>query len=157
MTKVLTLDELKAGIGRELAPGDWFTIDQTLINRFADVTQDHQYIHTDPERARQTPFGGTIAHGFLILSLLTRLIQPSDQKGADLTLPEGKRLGINYGFNKVRFLNPVKVNSQIRLRRSLVAVEEKQDGKILTITAVTVEIKGEDKPALVGEWLNMLV
>ncbi len=138
-------------IGKPLPPSQWFTIDQTRINQFADVTEDHQYIHIDPERAKQTELGGTIAHGFLSLSLLPKLAEGS------LPIPENSVMGINYGFDKVRFLNPVRPGDAIRFCATVVSVEDKGDQRCLQKLAVTVEIKDQQKPALACEWLNMFV
>jgi len=143
--------ELLDHIGEELEPGPWFKIDQDRVNQFADVTIDQQFIHVDPEKARDTPFGGTIAHGFLTLSLLTHLIEES------AIMPNEIAMGLNYGFDKVRFLNPVRVGSEIRARVTIADVTKKGDTKFLVKQAVTIEIKGTDKPALICEWLAMYV
>ena len=138
-------------IGKQLIPGNWFTIDQARINAFADVTLDHQYIHVDEERAAKTELGGTIAHGFLILSLMPGLIKDS------LLTPNNMVMGINYGFNKVRFLNPVHCHDEIRLMATIESIEQRGDNGYLQQLATTVEIKGKDKPALACEWLNYFV
>lgn len=145
MTDILAL------AGKTLPPSDWFTIDQPRINAFADATLDHQYIHIDPERAAQTPFGGTIAHGFLLLSLMPKLL--SEQQ----VLPDNVQMAINYGFDKIRFISPVKVGSTVRLCASIQSIEQRSPGKYLQRLAVTLEIKGQEKPALIGEWLNLFV
>ena len=142
-------EELLSKVGAELGASDWFTIDQERINQFADVTIDHQFIHIDEEAAKQTPFGSTIAHGFLTLSMLTHLIE-------NLTLNiENIAMGVNYGFDKVRFLSPVKVGSEVRCVAKLVSVNEKKTGHFLFKYSVTIEIKGEGNPALIAEWLVM--
>lgn len=137
--------------GENLPPGQWFSIDQSRINQFADVTEDHQFIHTDPEQAKATDFGGTIAHGFLSLSLLTYLSQGS------MPLPENFKMGMNYGFDKIRFLNPVRPGDEIRFCATVISMEDKGDQRYLQKLAVTIEIKGQSKPALVCEWLNLFV
>lgn len=148
---VVAKEDMLAQKGRDLGVSEWLEIDQDRVNAFADVTEDHQFIHVDPEAAAQTPFGGTIAHGFLTLSLLPRLT-------AGMTiLPDGMVMGINYGLNRVRFLAPVKVGKRIRARATVADVQEKGPGQFLVTTDVTVEIEGEDKPALVAEWLGLFV
>lgn len=136
-------------VGQELGESGWFTIDQDRINRFADVTLDHQFVHVDPQRARETPFGSTIAHGFLTLSLLVHLCLDFIPK------LEGTGLMVNYGFDKIRFIAPVKVGSRIRARGRLDAVEERKAGQFLLSVGVEVEIEGQAKPALAAEWLSL--
>ncbi len=148
---VVPLEELESRIGEETGRSEWFTIDQARIDKFADATMDHQWIHIDPEQAAQGPFGTTIAHGFLTQSLLSYLTLES------MLLPEGAALYINYGSNKVRFLNPVKVGSRVRTVSTLKEVVEKNPGQVLMTNAVTVEIEGDDKPALVAELLTLAV
>lgn len=143
--------ELADHIGEETGRSDWFTIDQTRIDKFADATMDHQWIHVDPDSAAQGPFGGTIAHGFLTQSLLSYLTLES------MVLPGGAAMYINYGSEKVRFINPVKVDSRIRAICVLKDVSEKAPGQVLMTNAVTVEIEGEDKPALVAELLTLAI
>ena len=138
-------------IGKKLKPGDWFLIEQSRINQFADVTEDHQYIHIDQQRAVESYLGGTIAHGFLVLSLLPKLIEKS------LITPDNIVMGINYGFDKVRFLNPVRPGDKVRVTGEVIDVQDKGDGRYLQKVAVTVEIKGQEKPAIFCEWLNMFV
>ena len=138
-------------IGKTLMPGDWFLIEQSRINQFADVTLDHQYIHIDQQRAAETDLGSTIAHVFLILSLLPKLIEKS------LITPDNIVMGINYGFDKVRFLNPVRPGDKVRVTGEVVDIQDKGDGRYLQKVAVTVEIKGQEKPAIFCEWLNMFV
>jgi acyl dehydratase len=142
--------------GKEQATGEWMQIDQEIVNQFADVTQDHQFIHIDPERAKQTPFGGPIAHGFLTLSLLTHLGASANPENPDPGRYEGMMMGVNYGFEKIRFINPVKVGSRIRVHKLLSKVELKGNAVQQTQT-MTVEIEGETKPALVADWLTRVV
>jgi len=147
-----TLDTLNEFVGRELGVSDWITVDQERINQFADCTGDHQWIHVDVERAqRESPFGATIAHGYLTLSLL-----PAMQFSVG-TLPSGVKAGLNYGADKVRFITPVKAGARIRDRITLVGVEDKGPGRVLMTTRHTVEIDGEAKPALVADTLAMLL
>lgn len=149
MTKTVTRSELTALVGSELGVSEWFLIDQARVDRFAEVTLDDQFLHVDPERARATPFGGTIAHGFLTLSLLTPLCLPF------IPEPANRKLVVNYGFDKVRFVAPVRVGKRIRAAVKLAEVTERKPGNVLIRIDVTVEIEGEDKPALVAEWLSM--
>ncbi len=137
--------------GTELEPSPWLEITQERVNQFADATNDHQFIHVDPDKASLTPFGGTIAHGFLTLSLLSYL---NAQQAA---LPENLVMGINYGSDKVRYLAPVRVGQRIRSRQRIIDVTEKKPGQWLIKTDVTVEIEDEETPALVAEILSMWV
>lgn len=146
-------DAIHALIGNEPVAGDWFEVDQDRIQAFADATLDHQFIHLDPERAAQTPFGGTIAHGFLTLSLLVHL---SASIPSDLPKLEGVLMGVNYGMNKVRFVNPVPSGSRVRATATTVDVQLKGSAVDQT-RAMTVEIEGVDKPALVAEWIGRTV
>ena len=147
---VANLDEIRARIGEEVGVSGWLTVDQPRIDAFAEATEDRQFIHTDPAAAALTPFGGTIAHGFLSLSLLSRM-------GAEaMLLPDGLRMAVNYGLDRVRFLAPVKAGKRVRGRFVLDSVEEKAPGKILMRHMVTVEIEGEDKPALSAVWLGLM-
>ena len=152
MSNLINASQLPDYVGKEVGLTDWIEVDQERINQFADATGDHQYIHLDAERAAQTPFGTTIAHGFLTLSLLSML----SGMGGGLKL-ENTVMGINYGLDKVRFLNPVKSGAKIRARFVLASAEEKKPGNYLLKHNVTVEIDGEDKPALIAEWLGMTV
>lgn len=142
-------------VGQPDGTGEWWTVTQEQINAFADVTNDHQFIHVDPERAAtDSPWGVTIAHGFLTLSLITPLCASIPARAETV---RGVLMGINYGFDKVRFLNPVKVDSRIRAS-SVVARIEQRDANTLQLTrSVTVEIDGETKPALSAEWITRLV
>ena len=148
---VIPASELPDHIGEETGRSDWFTIDQGRIDKFADATMDHQWIHVDPDAAAQGPFGKTIAHGFLTQSLLSYLTL------ASMLLPEGAVMYINYGSDKVRFLNPVKVDSRVRTVTVLKDVKEKSPGQILIANSVTVEIEGEPKPALVADLLTLAI
>ena len=151
MALEVTLEELKNYEGKELSPTDWFVIDQGRINQFADCTDDHQYIHVDPERMKDSEYGSTIGHGFLSLSLVAGHIP--------LDFPEikGRVLSLNYGLDKVRFLNPVKVDSRVRFHTKILSVTEKSPGRILVKSQKTLEIEGEERPALVAETLGMAV
>ena len=145
-----------ADIGNDEGTGEWFEVTQAQIDEFADVTHDHQFIHVDPERAAATPFGGTIAHGFLTLAMLTHLAAGASSGEPDPAKYEGILMGINYGFNKVRFVSPVKVGARIRARAVTSNVELK--GSSIDVTRnFTVEIEGEEKPALVAEWVTRTV
>jgi len=150
-TKVVrSVAELKELIGQELGVSEWVEIDQERVNAFADATGDHQYIHVDPERAKQTFFGGTVAHGYLTLSLIPYLSGMRD--GVKIEL--GGRMGVNYGLNKVRFPAPVPVGSRIRSRHKLIAVEEIGDKAVQMTNEVTIEVEGQEKPACVAETLG---
>jgi acyl dehydratase len=144
----------EGAVGKEEGVGEWFTIDQARINQFADVTIDHQFIHVDPEAAKATPFGTTVAHGFLTLSMLTYL-DTSIPKG-DPARYAGVVMGLNYGFDKVRFMNPVKVGSRVRARSVLAKVELKEPW-VQTTRTMTVEIEGDPKPAMVADWLTRIM
>lgn len=148
----MSFDELKARVGQEIGVSDWFTVDQTMIDQFADCTRDHQWIHVDVERAkRESPYGAPVAHGFLTLSLLAAM---SYQIGAR---PDGLAASFNYGLDKVRFIAPVTVGSKVRLRSTLTAFEEKEPGRVLMKSHAVIEIEGEEKPALVADTLVLLV
>ena len=142
-------DEIAGHVGKLVGTSDWITIDQERINLFAEVTEDHQFIHVDPEAAKATPFGTTVAHGFLTLSMLSRLAS-----GTVLIL-EGVKMGVNYGFEKVRFVNPVKSGKRIRGHFTLMSADTKIPGQWSFKYAIKVEIEGEEKPALIAEWLTM--
>ena len=146
----------QADVGNDEGTGDWFEVTQEQVDRFADVTHDHQFIHVDPEAAKATPFGTTIAHGFLTLSMLVHLSAGASEAPPDRAKLDGVVMGINYGFNKVRFVNPVKVGSRIRARGVTANVELK--GNSIEVTRnFTVELDGEEKPALVAEWVTRAV
>lgn len=148
--KVVPKAQLADQVGMKTT-SDWVTMDQGRINAFADCTEDHQFIHIDEENAAKTPFGGTIAHGFLTLSMLPKL---SEGQGV---VPENVVMGINYGSNKVRFLAPVRAGKRIRSHSELITVDQKDDNRFLLTSSVTIEIEGEETPALVAETLTMLV
>ena len=141
--------DLKQHIGRELGPSDWMVVDQGMIDKFAEATGDHQWIHVDVERAkREMPGGKTIAHGYLTLSLVPRL-------AATLVKVQNRKRGVNYGSNKVRFTNVVPAGSRIRLRQRLVAVDEVSGGGYRITSEMTVEIEGQERPALVAETMGI--
>ena len=151
MAQTVTRQELEGKVGQKLGVSDWFLIDQARVNEFADVTLDHQFVHVDLEKARKSPFGGTIAHGFLTLSLLVHLCLPFIPNLAN------RKLLVNYGFDKIRFAAPVKVGKRIRAAGTLAEVSERKPGNVIIRVDVSVEIEGEDKPALVAEWLSLHV
>jgi acyl dehydratase len=143
---VVDLSDLGGLVGREVATSDWLEVTQDRINTFADATADHQWIHVDPERARaETPFGATIAHGFLTLSLLSALMR-------DAVTVDGPRMTLNYGLNRVRFVSPVPSGSRIRARVALASIEDKGDS-IQATWSITIEREGADKPAVAAEWI----
>jgi len=147
---IASIEEIQGRIGEEIGTSEWILVDQQAIDTFAGVTQDHQFIHTDPEAAARTPFGGTIAHGFLTLSLLSRM-------AADVMLiPPTLKMAVNYGFDKVRFIAPVRSGRRVRARFILASVEEKRPGQWQFVHHVAVEIEGEEKPALTAEWIGLI-
>jgi acyl dehydratase len=149
-TVVTSVEQLKQYVGKETRVGDWHTVTQEEINAFADATGDHQWIHVDPERAKNGPFKGTIAHGFWTLSSAPFIMRGgSGGEGIQVRLPT--RMGINYGLNRVRFINPVLIGKRIRARAKLLSVEEVQPNVIQQVSEITVEIEGETKPAMVAE------
>jgi acyl dehydratase len=145
-----SLDEIRSRIGSEVGVSSWLTMDQQRINEFADATEDRQFIHTDPETAAQTPFGGTIGHGFLTLSMLSRMAAEG------MLVPDSIKMALNYGLDRVRFIAPVRSGKRIRGRFRLDSVDQKAPGQLLFRHTVTVEIEGEEKPALTAEWLGLL-
>lgn len=147
---VATIEEIQERVGSEIGVSDWILIDQARIDSFADVTEDHQFIHVDPERAAQTPFRGTVAHGFLTLSLLSRMAD------GVMLHPESMRMAVNYGFDKVRFMGPVKSGKRIRGRFRMLSAEEKRASQWQITYEVTVEIEDEEKPALVADWIGYM-
>lgn len=147
---VASIAEIRTRIGGEIGVSDWIAVDQARIDAFADATDDHQFIHVDPEAAGKTPFGGTIAHGFLTLSLLSRMSYEV------AVMPEGVKMGVNYGFDKIRFLAPVRAGKRVRGRFTLLSFEEKRTGQWQFTHHVAVEIEGEDKPALTADWIGMI-
>jgi len=151
MAETVKAEDLPSLVGKDLEPSQWIEVTQKRVNQFAEATNDFQFIHVDPEKAAQTPFGGPIAHGFLSLSLLSYL------NAQTAVVPENLVMGINYGSDKVRYLMPVRVGKRIRSKQKVLEVTEKNPGQWLMKTAVTVEIEGEETPALVAEILSMLV
>jgi acyl dehydratase len=145
----VSIDELKARVGQPIGTSEWLTVSQEMIDKFADATGDHQFIHVDPEKAKLTPFGTTIAHGFLSLSLMPVLTQM-----ADLPRLDGIKMGVNYGGNKTRFLAPVRSGKRVRGHFKLLELDEKRPGQWQQTIEYTLEIEGEDKPALIAEWIS---
>jgi acyl dehydratase len=145
----VTFDELNAMTGTVVGVSEWLTVDQDMINKFADATGDHQFIHVDEEKAKLTPFGGTIAHGFLSLSIMPVLTAMTDMPRLD-----GIKMGVNYGGNKTRFLAPVRSGKRVRGHFKLLEIEEKRPGQWQQTVEYTLEIEGEDKPALIAEWIS---
>jgi acyl dehydratase len=145
----ITPQELQAKVGETIGTSEWVLVDQEMINKFADATGDHQFIHIDEEKAKLTPFGGTIAHGFLTLSLIPMLGAKTDSPKI-----EGIKMGVNYGGNKVRFLAPVRSGKRVRSHVKLLELDEKRPGQWQQTNEITVEIEGEDKPALIAEWIT---
>jgi len=146
----MTPQDLQAKIGQAIGTSEWLTVDQAMIDKFADATGDHQFIHVNPAMAAMTPFGGTIAHGFLTLSLIPVMIEKSD-----IERPEGLRMALNYGGNRVRFLQPVRAGKRVRGHFKLLGMEEKRPGQWQQVFEITLEIEGEDKPGYVAEWISM--
>ncbi len=144
-----TTENISDFIGKQTGVSDWITIDQDRITQFAEVTEDRQFIHVDPEAAKATPFGTTVAHGFLTLSMLSRFAVEC------ALILEGDKMFVNYGFDKVRMITPVKSGQRIRGSFTLMSAKQKIPGQWLFKYAVKVEIEGEEKPALVAEWLSM--
>lgn len=149
MPREIEIEEFPALVGRAMEPSEWLEITQKRVNQFADATNDHQFIHVKPLRAKLTPFRGTIAHGLLSLSLIGHLV------GEHMPVPKGHKMTINYGSDKVRYIAPVRVGKRIRAAPKIVGVTEKKPGQWLVKTEVTIEIEGEDKPALIAEILIM--
>ena len=146
---VASLSEIRSRVGKEVGISSWLTIDQRRIDEFAEATEDRQFIHVDPEAAGRTPFGGTIAHGFLSLSMLSRMAAEG------MLVPDSIKMAVNYGLDRVRFIAPVMSGKRIRGRFRLDSIEEKAAGQYLLRHMVTVEIEGEEKPALTAEWLGL--
>ena len=147
---VASLDEIRAKVGQPLGASGWIEVGQDRITAFADATNDHQFIHVDPIGAAQTPFGGTIAHGFLSLSLLSRM-------AADvMQVPETAKMAVNYGLDRVRFIAPVRAGKRVRGHFTLDAADDKAPGQLLLKHTVTVEIEGEERPALTAQWLGLI-
>ena len=148
MAETLTLAEFEALVGKEYGLSRWYEMDQKRIDAFADITEDWQFIHVDADAAKQTPFGGTIAHGFLTLSLLSAMVY---EAGPRL---KGIAMGVNYGFDKIRFRSPGRAGSRVRGKFTLMELSEGRPGEITYKQAVSVEIEGSDKPALIAEWIG---
>lgn len=149
MPNMIKVEDLPSMVGQQLEPSDWLEITQERVNQFADATNDHQFIHVKPSKAKLTPFGGTIAHGFLSLSLITCLMTEN------APVPENLKMTINYGSDKVRYIAPVRVGKRIRANQEILEVTEKKPGQWLVKTEISIEIEGEDKPALIAEILMM--
>lgn len=147
--QILSVEQAKALVGQDLGAAKWITVSQDMINQFADVTNDHQFIHVDPERAKDTPFGGTVAHGFLSLSLIVAEVPDK------YFYLEGLKFGMNYGFDKIRFLSPVRSGSRIRAHYKLLALEDAGDNRYKMTTRVTMEIEGQEQPAFVADFITM--
>lgn len=147
----ITLEAYQAMVGKEIGVSSWHLIDQPRIDTYAGVTEDHQFIHVDPERAKtETAFGTTIAHGFLTMSMMSVMsyeVMPAIA---------GTTMGVNYGFDKLRFISPVRSGKRVRGRFVLAEAKLRKAGELQSRTSVTVEIEGEDKPALVAEWLGLI-
>ncbi len=147
--KAISAQEMQGMVGQTLGTSEWLLVDQDMINKFADATGDHQFIHVNDEMAKMTPFGGTIAHGFLTLSLFPVLMAKSDCPHV-----EGVKMGVNYGGNKVRFLAPVRSGKRVRGHFKLLELDEKRPGQWQQTLEFSVEIEGEDKPAVLAEWIS---
>jgi len=147
---VATIEEIRGRVGSEIGVSDWILVDQARIDAFAEITEDHQFIHVDPERAAQTPFRGTVAHGFLTLSLLSRMAE------GVMLRPESLRMAVNYGFDKVRFMGPVRSGKRVRGRFKMLSAEEKRASQWQITYEVTVEIEDEEKPALIADWIGYM-
>jgi acyl dehydratase len=146
-----TLPALATRVGEVIGTSEWLLVDQDMVNKFADATGDHQFIHVNEEMAKMTPFGGTIAHGFLTLSLMPVLMAKSDCPKID-----DVKMGVNYGGNKTRFLAPVRVGKRVRAHFKLLELVEKRPGQWQKTLEFTIEIEGEDKPALMAEWITQI-
>ena len=147
---IVPIADIRDRVGKEIGVSSWLTMDQQRIDEFAEATEDRQFIHIDPEAAARTPFGTTIAHGFLSLSMLSRMAAEV------MLIPDSTKMAVNYGLDRVRFIAPVKSGKRIRGRFRLDSIEEKAPGQLLLRHTVTVEIEGEEKPALTAEWLGLL-
>jgi acyl dehydratase len=147
---VATIEEIQGRVGSEIGVSDWLVVDQARIDAFADITEDHQFIHVDPERAAKTPFRGTVAHGFLTLSLLSRMAE------GVMLRPDSLRMAVNYGFDKVRFMAPVRSGKRVRGRFKMLSAEEKRASQWQITYEVTVEIEDEEKPALIADWIGYM-
>lgn len=145
-----SLEEIQSKVGTEIGVSSWMLLDQDRIDRFAEVTNDLQFIHVDPDAAAQTPFGTTVAHGFLVLSLLSAMAYEA------MLIPHGTRMSLNYGFDEVRFLAPVRSGKRVRGRFVLQGLQEKRPGEWRVRHDIIVEIEGEEKPALVAQWIGLI-
>jgi len=148
---IATIEDIQSRIGTEIGTSDWTTIDQARISAFADVTEDWQFIHTDPDEAAKSMFGGTVAHGFLLMSLLSKMAFEA------MLVPPNLKIAVNYGFDRVRFLAPVPVGSRVRGIFTLTNVEEKSLGQYLMHHNVMVDIDTTEKPALTADWLSLII
>jgi len=146
--KTLSLKGFEDHIGKEIGTSRWFTIDQSRIDAFADVTEDHQFIHIDPEKAAETPFGHTVAHGFLTLSMLSAMSYDA------IPRIEGLKMGVNYGFNKIRFVTPVAAGAKVRAHFTLHSSTVEKPGELTNIVDLSIEIEGSNRPAIVAEWVS---
>ena len=146
----ISLQAYQDMVGREVGVSSWHVLDQKRINLYADVIEDHQFIHVDPERAKETPFGSTVAHGFLTMSLMSIMSYEV------MPVIEGTTMGVNYGFDKLRFISPVRAGSRVRGRFVLAEAKLRKPRELQSRTNVTVEIEGEDKPALVADWIGLI-
>lgn len=151
MSQSIKAEQLVSLVGKEIGPSSWLEVTQERVDRFADATDDHQFIHTDPARAAETPFGGTIAHGFLTLSLLPAL---TAEISPDV---EDRVMGINYGLDKLRFVQPVRVGSRVRARQELLKAVQRKPGHWMIKSRITVEIEDQEKPALIAETITIIV
>ncbi len=147
---LVNIEDIKFKVGQEVGVSPWILISQVDIDTFADVTGDHQFIHVDPEAAKATPFGGTVAHGFLTLSLLSQMAAHA------MLVPENVKMGVNYGFDRVRFSAPVRSGNRVRGRFTLARLDEKRPGQFQFVHHVVVEIEGVDKPALTADWNGLI-
>ena len=151
MQRIISLTDVAGLVGQEIGTSDWITVDQTMIDTFATATMDHQFIHVDPERAKaESPFGGTIAHGFLSLSLLSAMNYSA------LPVIREQTMALNYGFEKVRFMSPVKSGSRIRGHFILAEARFRGAGMLMTSYDVSIEIENERKPALTARWVTIV-
>ena len=146
--KTLSLKGFEDNIGKKIGTSRWFTIDQSRIDAFADVTEDHQFIHIDPEKAAETPFGHTVAHGFLTLSMLSAMSYDA------IPRIEGLKMGVNYGFNKIRFVTPVAAGAKVRAHFILRSSTVEKPGELTNIVDLSIEIEGSNRPAIVAEWVS---
>jgi acyl dehydratase len=144
------IEDIKLKVGQETGVSPWILVSQADIDTFADVTGDHQFIHVDPEAAKATPFGGTVAHGFLTLSLLSQMAAHA------MLVPDTVKMAVNYGFERVRFIAPVRSGKRVRGRFTLARLDEKRPGQFQFVHNVVVEIEGEEKPALTADWIGLV-